>query len=259
MATMARRKLRKSLTVTIWIALPTRKGIGQLSIGFLETDTVENGTTICEMVSNHHLKLTHSLAHLCMITTTNQFSVKKNLTLWITLINYICAFKTVCYILCNLDHYCLWREVPTSRRWCSLSQLNSHFIHSMLNHHVFLRTFCVCCSFENELPKHQGPWLHTWMPSKVKWQAFIIPHLISCPLIQPKLWLRVGRSCIQHFPCPKTCYIEFGPQWTYIECSLFKPPHRLQACIENLLNMESIARKTPNSWPKLRLNLRTAL
>jgi hypothetical protein len=60
MATMARRKLRKSLTVTIWIALPTRKGIGQLSIGFLEIDTVENGTTICEMVS---IIISNSLIH----------------------------------------------------------------------------------------------------------------------------------------------------------------------------------------------------
>ena len=48
--------------------------------------------------------------------------------------------------------------------------------------------------------------------------------------------------------------IEFGPKWTNIESSLFKPPHRLQVCTKALRNMKSVVCKTTNSWPELRLN-----
>ena len=41
---------------------------------------------------------------------------------------------------------------------------------------------------------------------------------------------------------------ESSPQCTDIECSLFKPPHHLQACTENVPNMEGVdVCKTTNS------------
>jgi len=49
------------------------------------------------------------------------------------------------------------------------------------------------------------------------------------------------------------------PQWTDIECSPFKPPHRFQAHFENLPNMESIVCKTINSQPKVWFNWRITL
>lgn len=48
-------------------------------------------------------------------------------------------------------------------------------------------------------------------------------------------------------------------QYTNFECSLLKPPHRLQACTNNLSNMESITCKTTNLWPKLQLSWRITL
>ena len=50
------------------------------------------------------------------------------------------------------------------------------------------------------------------------------------------------------------CQNEFEHQWIDKKVSSFKPPHQLQTCTNNLLNMKSIICKTTDSQPNLQVN-----
>ena len=40
---------------------------------------------------------------------------------------------------------------------------------------------------------------------------------------------------------------ELDPQWTNMECTLYAPPHYLQACIENLLKLGRCCKQTTSA------------
>ena len=57
-----------------------------------------------------------------------------------------------------------------------------------------------------------------------------------------------------HFDPPRGTKMNLPPNELEIKYSSFEPPHRIQACTENLLNMESIVCNTTNSRPILQLS-----
>ena len=78
------------------------------------------------------------------------------------------------------------------------------------------------------------------------WSGFFVK--INLSLYGLRDWTQ---SSFKH---AKRCWNKFGPSWTDIECSLFKPSHYLHACTKNLPNMEDFVSKTTNSLPKVMMS-----
>ena len=105
----------------------------------------------------------------------------------------------------------------------------------------------------------------TKQPVQVQGVKKVTNHFMGIPIIHLKSMIRKIERCQQEtnrtykhqgldWLCPKPLPT-FGPSWTSIESSSFKPPHYLPTCTGNLPNMKFCVCQTTNSQSKILVEL----